>query len=71
MKSLSFFLKYARVLTKRDLDEFLGLDVHRSGSIFPNGNESNFLWVGVRHFCEDGRTYVSAWKGTRLEGLQY
>ncbi len=60
MKSLSFVLKCAQALTKRDLDESPGLDAHRLGSIFQSDNENNFLSAVVQHSCEDGRTFVLA-----------
>ena len=60
MKSLSFVLKCAQALTKRGLDGFPDLDVHRLGSIFQSGTENNFLSEEVQHSCEDGRTFVLA-----------
>ena len=70
MKCLSFFLRYDRVPTKRDLDECLGLDARRLGSIFLNGTWSNFLSAEVRHFCEDGRTFVLAYRNLCAGSLQ-
>ena len=70
MKSLSFFLRYDRVPTKRDLDECLGLDARRLGSIFLNGTWSNFLSAEVLHFCEDDRTFVLAYRDLCAGSLQ-
>ena len=70
MKSLSFFLRYVRAPTKRDLDECPDLDARRLGSIFLNGTWSNFLSAEVRHFCEDGRTFVLAYRNLCAGSLQ-